>query len=30
VWGALSASRVISSGDAAPSFAAGALSITFA
>lgn len=30
VWGALTASRVISNGDAAPSFAAGALSITFA
>ena len=30
VWGALTASRVISNGDAAPSFAAGALAITFA
>jgi hypothetical protein len=30
VWGTLTASRVISNGDAAPSFAAGALSITFA
>jgi hypothetical protein len=29
-WGALTTSRVISNGDAAPSFAAGALSITFA
>ena len=30
VWGALTTSRVISNGDAAPSFAAGALSVTFA
>jgi hypothetical protein len=30
VWGALTASRVISNGDAAPSFAPGALSVTFA
>jgi hypothetical protein len=30
MWGALTASRVISNGDAAPSFAAGALSVTFA
>jgi hypothetical protein len=30
IWGALSASRVINNGDAAPEFAIGALDITFA
>jgi hypothetical protein len=30
VWGALSASRTINNGDAAPEFAVGALEITFA